>query len=220
MIGKLSLGTSLSSSRDMLAGPGHAYAPEWRSSIALYAYAPPVEANACDPVVYLKVAATITGYELTDDEFAAGHCVLRNSSVDGRVEVFARDWTRRYMGCYSALFEVSVGPGSGTWDPGSLTNPADMSRWPHIVGVAPENREVLEPTDESGSFTTRSQALVTTTGKPKNGNSGQSLLATRTLAVAKCARPFVPVRRWAQKPLRWPQPLGKGVHRLMAATEG
>jgi hypothetical protein len=44
----------------------------------------------------------------------------------------------------------------------TVGQPQDVNTWPHIVDVAPDDRAVLQPTDETGSFTTRSQALVST----------------------------------------------------------
>ena len=98
----------------------------FRSSLALFAYEPPIEevpvAISCDrKIVFLKVSCSITGYQPDGDEQSRIVDYLSTlPSVDlNDIEQI----TRLYLACYGVLLNISVFPGYQ-----QATDPAVPSR--------------------------------------------------------------------------------------------
>jgi len=85
------------------------YPPRWRSSLAIYAYEPSLDdipEGMCDVrLTYLKVAASITGYQPTDAEPEAGYTEFRDVSSE-----IIEDILDEYYACYGVMLNGAVHP--------------------------------------------------------------------------------------------------------------
>jgi hypothetical protein len=82
----------------------------WRSSLAISVFQPAVEdlpPELCGQrLTYLKVTASITGYEPTDEETKTGYASFPETPLED-LDAVLRD----YFACYGALINVAVFPG-------------------------------------------------------------------------------------------------------------
>lgn len=137
----------------------------WRSSLAIFAHEPKSDElpeDFCGKLTYIKVCATITGYQPTDEEIEAAYddiITFPNTPTEEDIEHLFDD----YFGCYGALLNVSVHPNSkSVWK---------LQDYPKIHGFEPKNRELIQTSTESGSILTKSGGTVAT---------DQSLSSTKT----------------------------------------
>lgn len=90
---------------------GKAFPFAFRSSIAVSAFEPSVSdlpPGICDErVTYIKVSASITGYQPTPEEVKQGHAYFPDVPTEELNRVFADYW-----GCYGVLLNVAVFPHS------------------------------------------------------------------------------------------------------------
>ncbi len=129
--------------------------PEWRPSVAVFAYEPDQEqipGRCGDRVCYLKVAVSVTGIQgplNVDAQF----------DLESQIEFIndARSFNTmmlgRYLACYGVLLNVSVFPED---------DDVPLSDYPHIVDFEPKNRELIQAVTESGEGLIGSSSKVGT----------------------------------------------------------
>jgi hypothetical protein len=92
----------------------------WRSSLALSVFEPSEddlpEQTCGRRLTYLKVTATITGYEPTAEETAAGYTAFPDVPTEQLDRVL-----RDYFACYGVLLNVAVFPGPASGSVSTLT---------------------------------------------------------------------------------------------------
>lgn len=119
----------------------------WRSSLAIFSYEPepdPELANPDEITTFLKVAATVTGFQ------------PEGAEIDGAV--LGPDWsstvitnfenlTSQSYPAYSAILQLAVFPASGEWA---------LDQFPYLTDFEPKKREVVELVTDTGEALTQS----------------------------------------------------------------
>jgi hypothetical protein len=124
----------------------------WRSSAALFTYEPPEEEQPYPNHVisYLKVAATITGYQPDGNEINVPDADWEEMpGIEDFEHVLAE-----YYPCYGAQLEIVVGPPGN--HAGSDDEEVPLSQYPYIVSIEPQKRELYELVSETGEQASRS----------------------------------------------------------------
>jgi hypothetical protein len=124
----------------------------WRTSLAVWAFEP----GAADPpvrrcegrITFLKVTATITGYQPSREETEAGFVSFPDVPVEELQRILGQ-----YFGCYGALLTVAVFP---------VRRGEDKGGGPHIIDVEPKIRELVQSASETGEILTSSKSNVKT----------------------------------------------------------
>jgi hypothetical protein len=136
---------------------------KWRSSIAVFKYRPEDDYQQFDKynITYLKVTATLTGYQPLDKE------VQGNIDWDG-VDVSTipglTDLLNAYNPCHGAILQVVVGPRKGL--------ALKVEDYPFFMDFEPKKRELYEVATDTREKQSRSIQSVNTT---KSTGSTQSL---------------------------------------------
>ncbi|MFA5299319.1 MAG: hypothetical protein WC389_14105 [Lutibacter sp.] len=132
----------------------HKFPIAWRSSLAIAAYETdpttlPVPFCA-GKLTYVKITATITGYQPTDQELTDGYVEFGNTPVEAILD----DIFDTYFGCYGALLNVAVFPNSTlNWK---------LPAYPKIFEFEPKNRDLIQTSTEAGEVLTASKNDVST----------------------------------------------------------
>ncbi len=134
----------------------------WRSSIAVFSYEPPAEEQQYDDmtVSYLKVACTITGYQLEmirDGKRLEEVGVNSLSSTEfpmfeASIITDYQNTIPPYFGCYGAILEVAVAPSGSDEELQAIP----LSEYPYFMDFEPKRREVYELVSETGETLSRS----------------------------------------------------------------
>ena len=133
----------------------------FRSSLALFAYEPPIEevpvAISCDrKIVFLKVSCSITGYQPDGDE--QSRIVEYLSTLPGVDLNDIEQITRLYLACYGVLLNISVFPGYQ-----QPTDPAvPVADYPRIIDFEPKIRDLYQAASETGEILSTSASKVAT----------------------------------------------------------
>jgi len=143
--------------------------PKWQSSVAVYVYEPPPDPAVDDPnerTTFLKVAASITGYEPFDFSF-----------------LFPYSVNPIYFPAYSALLQLAVFPHGPNPAPnsGGVWNVND---YPYVADCQPQKRELIETTTEGGEVVSQSATAAnvrksTTTTNKLEQAGGYPILHTQ-----------------------------------------
>lgn len=120
---------------------------KWRSSLAVFSYDPipdPQLSNPDEKTTFLKVIATITGYQPEGQEIDknAVHWAFTASEYD--------NWDKlngAYYPALSALVQVAVFPDGGSWT---------LDQYPYLTDFEPKKREMVELVSETGEALTQS----------------------------------------------------------------
>jgi hypothetical protein len=171
---------------------------KWRSSLGVFYHEVPEEETIEDypdrRIVFLKVTASITGFNLNE----AAVCEdIKRSILSGNIAeaecsrweaLFASQWVRKYFPCYGAILQVCVFPHKDDLEEGDTWkdefgylcfNPEDPSallkKIPYIMDFEPKKREVFEARTESGEFLAGSSSTL---------NTGKSHTNTKSLSVS------------------------------------
>lgn len=124
----------------------------WRSSLAVWAFEPGAEdppVERCEGrITFLKVTATITGYQPSREETEAGFVSFPNVPTEELQRILGQ-----YFGCYGALLTVAVFP---------RRRGEDTAGVPHIIDVEPKIRELVQSASETGEILTSSKSNVKT----------------------------------------------------------
>lgn len=123
----------------------------WRSSVAVFSYEPPNDQQQQEDIVvsYLKVVCTITGFQPDPDEVGLKDRRVETHWNDPAVIENYREIVTRYYGCYGAILEVALAPGSA-----QRTVPA--SQFPYFVDFEPKRRDLYEIVSQTGETMSRS----------------------------------------------------------------
>ncbi len=121
--------------------------PKWNSSLAVFKFTPDDDNqnNEHHDVVYLKVVATITGYQPRDQEIE-GTLDWDNLTIEQIEEV--EDLLNEYHPCTGAILQVSVAPKDT-----SITDPKEF---PYILDFEPKKRELYETATDTNEKMSRS----------------------------------------------------------------
>jgi hypothetical protein len=142
-------------SQDMYAPTmGMDLPPKWHPSIAVFSYEPPPQPGdppSDEKVTYLKVSASITGYQPSGDELdrtlLAGRGPVASLIVNNYEQL-----SGSYYPAYSALIQVAVFPSSQkTWD---------VSLYPYLADFEPKKRELIELATDTNENVTQSGKSV------------------------------------------------------------
>src|SRR5690349_4509389 len=123
------------------------YPFRWRSSLAFYAYEPPLDQidPLCDErITLLKVSCTITGYQPND---------VKAGTIDfpGIPTTEVTRAINEYFGCYGVQLNVAVFPPKST----------AVEQYPHIVDFEPKTRDLYQAATQEGEILTASKSQVT-----------------------------------------------------------
>lgn len=120
--------------------------PKWHSSLAIWRYVPADEYQIYPGrrITYLKLTATITGYQPSDKE-VEGKLGLLGFNVTPIPAIDAL--LNSYAPCTGALIQVTVGP----HDPEGI----DVADYPYIMDVQPKKRELYEMATETNECMSR-----------------------------------------------------------------
>jgi len=142
----------LAVSRDMMdTTQGNTHSPfAWRSSLAIYVAVPPTEEQtACEQqTLYLKISATITGYQPSKEETEQGYVQFPDVPIEEMDRII-----KEYFACYGAFVQVAVFPRQAD---------TPLASYPHIVDFEPKVRDLYQTATENGEILTASKSGVKT----------------------------------------------------------
>jgi hypothetical protein len=135
-------------SSDMFASTMVAPLPvKWRSSLAIFSYDPapdPEDPNPDEKTTYLKVVATVTGFQPEGAEIDAG---VLGAEWSSSVITNYENLTDQSYPAYSAIVQLAVFPASGEWQ---------LNQYPYLTDFEPKKREVVELVTDTGEALTQS----------------------------------------------------------------
>jgi hypothetical protein len=136
---------------------------KWRSSVAVFKYRPPDEFQEFPDydITYLKVTATIAGYQPLDQEIQ-GEINWGGVNVESLSGL--TDLLNTYNPCHGAILQVVVGPAEGTDLP--------IDRYPFFMDFEPKKRELYEMATDTQEKQSRSIESLNIT---KSAGSTQSM---------------------------------------------
>ena len=151
----------------------------WRSSMAISVFEPaesPLQERLCEGrITFIKVTATITGYQPTREETELGFSSFKNVPVERLSHILDQ-----YFACYGALLNISVHPYPEKEEP--------FSAYPHIIDVEPKNRDLIQAATEQGEILISSKSNVKTNKSfthTESTETGWKLSATGSIGAAK-----------------------------------
>jgi len=109
---------------------------KWQTSLAVFKYAPEEE-NQIYPkyrITYLKVTATLTGYQPLDQEVQGS---IDWNGVDVSTIPGLTELLNSYNPCHGAILQVLVGPKAGT-------RGMELADYPFFMDFEPKKRELYE----------------------------------------------------------------------------
>jgi hypothetical protein len=141
-------------SRDMMDPTfcNEAFPYVWRSSLAISVFEPTdedlLEQHCGKQLTYLKVSATITGYQPTPDETELAYVSFPDVPTE-KLDRLIRD----YFACYGVLLHIGVFPVSDS-------RAAAVTDYPHIIDFEPKNRDLYQVSSDTGELLTGSASKV------------------------------------------------------------
>lgn len=137
---------------------------KWKTSLAVFRYGPPDEDQLYPSyrITYLKVTATITGYQPIDKEIQ-GEIDWDDANVSSIPGL--TDLLNAYHPCHGAILQVVVGPH------GSRPN-LPLAEYPFIMDFEPKKRELYEMATDTQEKQSRSIESLNVT---KSSGNTQSL---------------------------------------------
>ncbi len=123
----------------------------WRSSLAVFSHEPSEDYQIHEgmKLTYLKVVATITGFQPEPEEVGIKDRSVDVSWSDPAVIKNYKEIVNNFYGCYGAILEVSVGPGKQDPD-------VKLKDFPYFADFAPKKREIYETVSATGEMMSRS----------------------------------------------------------------
>ncbi|MDH6291873.1 hypothetical protein [Rhodococcus opacus] len=154
-------------SEDMLDSRlGNAKPPlRWRSSIAIFEYEPDADNQNHDglTISYLKVACTLTGYQVNSKEIGVRRTAVASYWADQPGIVDYVDTLEKYYACFGAVLEVSALPED---------RDTPLDQYPYIMDFEPKKRELYQMASDTNERESRSVESLNLT---KSAGSTQSL---------------------------------------------
>jgi hypothetical protein len=131
----------------------------WRSSLAVFAYEPPEENQVYEEMLatYLKVTATITGFQADSNEVGIKNRQIHHHWLTPEAIANYEDAVGQYYGCYGAILEVAIGPNVSQQELQQI--PAQQ--FPYFIDFQPKKRELYEIVSETGEVMSRTLEGVT-----------------------------------------------------------
>jgi hypothetical protein len=137
--------------------------PKWQSSLAIYKYTPEEDYQFYPDydISYLKVTATITGYQALEDEIQGqiNWNGVNTTTVEGASELL-----KSYFPCTGAIVQVVVGPHGRNPD-------LPLDQYPFFLDFEPKKRELYEmatDTKERQSRSSETLQLTKSAGKTQS----------------------------------------------------
>lgn len=132
----------------------------WRSSLAISAFEPDpatLPSHLCEGrLTFLKVTATITGYQPSERETKTGFASFPNVPTEELSRIIGQ-----YFACYGVLLTVAVFPPKR--DPIPLPpDPVPLADFPHIIDFEPKSRDLVQASTETGEILTTSKSNIKT----------------------------------------------------------
>lgn len=126
----------------------------WRSSLAVFGYEPPQEDQTYEgmTVSYLKVVASVTGFQPDPDEAGLKDRRAYLAWNDPAVIENYEETVSKYYGCYGAVLEVVVTPTGSAEELAKIP----FAQYPFFVDFEPKKRELYEIVSETGEMMSRS----------------------------------------------------------------
>jgi len=123
---------------------------KWKSSIAVFEHTPGEEYQTYEgmTVSYLKVAATLTGFQPEPSETGLQDRRIRSAFSDPLVIEEYEKAASKYYGCYGAILEVIVTPKNAPDLP--------LDQFPYFADFEPKKRELYEVVTDTGEVMSRS----------------------------------------------------------------
>ena len=127
--------------------------PKWRSSLAVYCYAVPIELTEESypegRIVYLRLTCSLTGWNpgedfLYPDTIAEIPDDLDDLQMATWQAIAASGWAQTYWPCLGAIAQIAVYPGAG--------DQGDPDDYPFIFDFEPKKRELYETRTDSGEM--------------------------------------------------------------------
>jgi hypothetical protein len=141
---------------------GTDHLPKWRSSLAVWSYVPEVEYQIYPgrKIVYLKVTATITGYQPRERDLEGrfNGPPVSKINVDSILDTF--------LPCNGAILQVTVGPQTGD---------VPLVDYPYFMDFQPKKRELYEMATDTSERSSRSLE-ETKVGKASGTAHSQEIL--------------------------------------------
>jgi hypothetical protein len=129
--------------------------PKWRPSIAVFAYEPPPQPDdppSDETVTFLKVTASITGYQPKGDEIDRSLFKKQRGPLASLVVNNYEQLAGTYYPAYSALVQVATFPSDeANWQ---------VSEYPYIADFEPKKRELIELVTDTDEHVTQSGKSV------------------------------------------------------------
>ncbi len=168
----------LAVSSDMMdTSHGNAHFPfAWRSSLAIYGAVPPPEKQIlCDQqTLYLRITATITGYQPSKEETEQGYVQFPDFPIEEMDRIL-----KEYFACYGAFLQVAVFP--------RLAD-TSLASYPHIIDFEPKVRDLYQTATENGEILSASKSGVKTDrsfSRTEDSQTGLDLNATLKFPLGK-----------------------------------
>lgn len=143
----------------------------WRSSLAVFTYDPEPDPELTNPdelTSFLKVVATVTGYEYEGLIFRP--TALR-SSISTVLQNLLYQLFSQYYPAYSALIQVAVFPSGEPTDGGQWS----ISEYPYLTDFEPKKREVVEMVTDTGEQMSQSANSLNVRKGTTSTNSTENL---------------------------------------------
>lgn len=137
---------------------------KWQTSVAVFKYQPEEEDQLYPQytISYLKVTATITGYQPLDQEVQGE---IDWDGVDVSTIPGLTDLLNSYSPCHGAILQVAVGPHGGGRD-------VPLKEYPFFLDFEPKKRELYEMATDTQEKLSRSLESLNIT---KSAGSTQSM---------------------------------------------
>lgn len=138
--------------------------PKWQTSIAVFKFRPEDEDQLYPKywITYLKVTATITGYQPLDKEIQGQ---INWNGVNVATIPGLNELLNSYNPCHGAILQVMVGPTEDARNP-------DLDAYPFFMDFEPKKREMYELATDTKEKQSRSVESVNVT---KSAGNTQSL---------------------------------------------
>jgi hypothetical protein len=148
------------------------FGPKWRSSLAVSYYVVPPDQTADgypnSRIVYVKLSASITGYNPSEDLRAARTAAEAPGTLDDLQRtlwdvIISSGWAATYWPCLGAILQFAVYPNNA-----SGVEPDD---YPFIMDFEPKKRELYEQVTQGSEFLAGSAEKLSTTKGSTNTQS-------------------------------------------------
>lgn len=141
------------------------FPPKWQTSLAVFQFAPEEEDQLFPDyrITYLKVTATITGYQPIDDEIQGE---IDWDGVDITTMPGLKDLLTSYNPCHGAILQVLVGPSE------RRGRALPLDEYPFFMDFEPKKRELYEMATDTQEKQSRSIESLNIT---KSAGSTQSM---------------------------------------------